>query len=541
MTSFQRQFGAGWTCVDERGDIGPHHLAIGKTRKLFEMGNTIEAFYSEGYAIAHARLDAGTLERREAKPLPDFPVAWGGGAFCVDADDKGRVTLVFVHRNRHEFCVVQGTASAEGIVWGGWKTLLATAAPQAAAWVETGPDGTAWCSVLARDGDFRLALVAPDGSATTALLFEANESPWYHSCVQVLPVGADEAVAVGFRGAFPAKTELVFKTVTRGFVLGPSQTLAPCNVNDQFTFHFQAVGDPANGRAHIVYLDDGLSVSHAVYEKGAWHVDKNVMPFPSYAPQICIDDAGRLALLACDYEGAVWTASWRDRTGWTKPRAVEALPASTISGLFGRTGYGTGGLICAARSPSGRVPFLMGAITDERTARARLYAASLGLRGGLLLDAGQPVAATLEGAMLKGEIRLASLRKSDFETANKSWVVNIPVKEGAPAKLTIALDAGRPLAHLSRCTADGYARVAPAKVTAQFRDPFSQEAACAAIAFEAECPADMTLIPEKAWVETYDAAGGETALVDLAPFEPEAAAQTTLAPHRIPAIYKRMV
>ncbi len=544
MASFQRQFGTAWTCIDERPNIGPHHLAIGKTRKLFEQGNLVEAFYSEGYRIGHARLDAETLELRELSALDQLPVAWGGGAFCVDNDDKGRISLGFVHRNRHEFCFVRGVASGDKIQWENWSVVAATSGPQAAPWVEVGPDGSAWCSVLSRDGDFRLAIVDSQGKSSVAPLFAPGEEPWYHSCVQVLPFGVDEAVAVGFRGQFPSKTELVFKTVSRGLELGPSLTLAPCNVNDQFTFHFQAVGDAARGRAHIVYLDDGLSVSHAVYEKSEWRVHRNVVPFPAYAPQICLDETGRLAFLTCDYEGVVWTASWSTEHGWSEPRHVDGLPANTISGLFGRTGYGTGGLISAARTRSGRVPFLMGMIIDEHTAAAKLYAGSLGRQRGLILDSDHPISLVADGTTLRGEIRLESLRKGDLERSGKLWTVSIPRASGAPARLAISSHQGSPIARLECGTGDGRHGAGATRIetSARFEDPFAQRGTAAAIGFEFRIPGDWSLRPEKAWAETYAVADRVSpVLADIAPFVPEAAAQTALAPHRIPVIYKRMV
>lgn len=549
MATFQEQFGATHVCVDDRAGIGPHHLAIGKTRKLFEFGGSIEAFYSDGYGIRHARLDAETLELRASESLSGIPIAWGGGAFCVDAGENGQVTLVFIHRNRREFCSVRGVVRKGEIAWDRWNTLLATRAPQAAPWVELGPDGTAWCSVLARDGDFRLAIIDPDGRASSAPLFSADETLWYHSCVQVLPVGIDEAVAIGFRGSFPSRTELVFKTVGRDFTLGRSEALAPCNVNDQFTFHFQAVGDPANGRAHIVYLDDGLSVSHALYEHGRWRTDRAIMPFAAYAPQICLDEAGRLALLACDYEGVVWTASWSDEGGWSWPRPVDGLPPSTISGLFGRTGYGTGGLISAARSRGGRVPFLMGAITDEHIGQAKLYAGSLGRRSGLLFSTERPVEVTADDAAVAGNIRLTSLLPSDLARAGKSWVVGLPCQAGSPARLTIAFDGGKATATLVRNIDDGSPQTdkVPVSVTARFHSPFQQQEGLAEIVFRAELEQRMEIAAADAWGETYEVqqegvqGEGLGTLVDLAPFEPEVAARTALVPHRIPAIYKRMV
>jgi hypothetical protein len=77
--TFQEQFQSGSIVLDERSGIGPHHLAIGKTRKIFEHKDTVFAFFSRGYEIACARVAAETSEIREIQTL-DFPVAWGGGA-----------------------------------------------------------------------------------------------------------------------------------------------------------------------------------------------------------------------------------------------------------------------------------------------------------------------------------------------------------------------------------------------------------------------------------------------------------------------------
>lgn len=508
MASFAAQFLAGHALVDARDHVGPHHLAIGKTRKLFEHDRVIHAFFSTGYRIAHARLDAETLAQTGTETL-DLPVAWGGGAFCIDSDMAGRVVLVFLHRNRHELCMARGQCGADGIAWQPWTVITQTSGPQAAPWVEFGPDGSAWFSTLSRDGAFRVGVIAADGTASSTALFAPGETPWYHSCVQVEPVGADRALAIGFRGEFPARTELVFKTVSRDCTLGPSLTLAPCNVNDQLTFHFQAVGDPARGRAHIAYLDTGLGISHAMYDGSAWRVVTDVMPFPAYAPQLCLDRAGRLALVAVDYDGAIWTASWSAETGWTPPRVVHGLPASTVSGQFGRTGYGTGGLISAARSDSGRVPFLYGVITDDKTAHARLYAASLGRMSGLLFDSDNPLSIVRDGGSLKGTLRLNSLAADDL--AQRQWVVWVPGQSGPPRKTVLAA----------------------ADMTACFAGPMAQGPATLAFTL----PGEGGLVPEKAWAESYDGAQ----LVDMAPFVPEAAAQTTLTPGRIPALYKRII
>jgi hypothetical protein len=349
--TFQQQFQPTPTVLDERSGIGPHHLAIGKTRKLFEHGGTVFAFFSRGYEIACARIGADTSEIHEIDRL-DFPAAWGGGAFCIDCDETGRVSLVFLHRNQHELCFAAGHVVNGRIDWDAWRPLLVSSAHQAAPWVEMGPDGTAWCSVLDRAGDFRLAVVAPSGDARVCNLFAGEEEPWYHSCVQVLPVKKDQAVAVGLRGTFPTKTELVFKTVSANLELGRSIALAPCNVNDRLTFHFQAVGDAQRECAHIVYLDEELSVSHARFAGDKWTVTPAVMPFASFAPQICVHRRGDAMLLAADYEGRLWKCTRSVLSGWKEPMELSESRGPNISALFAQTGYGSGGLITAAHSSS---------------------------------------------------------------------------------------------------------------------------------------------------------------------------------------------
>jgi len=74
MTTFQQQFASPLALVDAREGIGPHHLAIGKTRKLFEKDGAIYAFFSRGYEIACAVFDAETLEMRNVQTL-ECPIA----------------------------------------------------------------------------------------------------------------------------------------------------------------------------------------------------------------------------------------------------------------------------------------------------------------------------------------------------------------------------------------------------------------------------------------------------------------------------------
>jgi hypothetical protein len=535
--TFQGQFGSPTVMIDRRAGIGPHHLAIGKTRKVFEHDGTVYAFFSRGYEIACAEIDARTKRVRDIRAL-DIPTAWGGGAFCVDCDAEGRVVLAFLHRNQHELAFVEGQIAECAIDWSPWRTLLASSSHQAAPWVELSPDGTAWCSVLDRAGDFRIALVLPDGETRVANLFKPGETPWYHSCVQMLPVGKGRALAVGFRGSFPSKTELVFKTVSEKLEFGPSTVLAPCNVNDRLTFHFQAVGDAAHGSAHIVYLDEGLSVSYARYTKGAWEVTKSVLPFACFAPQITIDNEGDLVLLAADYEGRVWKAAKPVAGSWSEPVPVVGLEGPNISALFAMTSYGTGGIIAAARSDNGRVPFLLARIENGESAEAELDMGLLGAGHGHALAANRPISAVLNGNRLEAEIRLSDLSRRDLADASNSWVVNVPAETSSVLKLCIK-GGDAMSATASWFESDGRVTPAASSTTIEMRcaDAFSPERH-AAIRVTAELKNEpRELHTAKASVETY--AGAR--LIDIAPFQPETAARMTLAPHAIPKSFKRMV
>lgn len=67
--------------LDTRDTIGPFHLAIGKTRKLFEHDGVIHAFYSRGYEIVHARIAADDMRLIDQTPLA-FPVGWAAAPFA---------------------------------------------------------------------------------------------------------------------------------------------------------------------------------------------------------------------------------------------------------------------------------------------------------------------------------------------------------------------------------------------------------------------------------------------------------------------------
>jgi len=368
-------------------------------------------------------------------------------------------------------------------------------------------------------------------------LFSDNEEPWYHSCVQVCPIGNDRALAIGFRGTFPTRTELVFKTVSADLKLGPSETLAPCNVNDRLTFHFQAVGDAARGQAHIVYLDDGLTTSHARFSDGRWTVAKRVIPVASFAPQVTVNPKGDLLLLAADYDGQIWQASQPLGGAWSEPVRLSGIAGPNVSALFAQTGYGTGGPISAARSENGRIPFLLSEITDDRTARAELRLAVAGGSGQHLAPE-QPLMVTRKGKALDIEIRLTGLRASDLARKGNSWLVTIPAQKTRALKLrfsggsptaagafwfeadgrSVPLN-GRPAIETSRCdafSASGYGKIR-------------------AVLELDNLPADLQL--DRAWVETY----WDERLIDIAPYQPETAARLALTPDLITRTYKRAV
>jgi hypothetical protein len=532
--------------LDRREGIGPHHLAIGKTRKLFEWRSIVHAFFSTGYEIRHTRVDSRTMEILDSSVVP-APVGWGGGAFCVDVAPNGTANLVFIHRNKLELAFLRGKVSADGIAWDAWQTLLRGTARLAAPWLELDLQGNAWCSALARDGDFKVALVRADGTHQVENLFAPGEEPWFHSCVQVLPIGRGRAVAVGFRGTFPTTTELVWKTVGADLAAGPSQSLAPCNVNDALTFHFQAVGDPRRGRAHIVYLDRNLSTSHAMLEKGAWRVTTDVLERPGFAPQICLDESGALSFVGADYEGSLWSSCWQAKTGWSPTERIRGVAGPNISAAFGRTGYGTGGLIGAARSTNGQVPFLYGVIEDDRTAEATLYLSMLGAGRGLHL-AKDTLSVSVKGKTIDVAIRLDTLRKEDTERAGQCWLVVIPAASGDALKVALLAGAKGVTPVVFRQHPDG--RVSAVKAStrfaADFHGPFTSRTQAALHAKISLAAALTGLKAGQAWVETYEnwsrkTYGAGATLIDVAPFEFEPAAATARNPGSIPQLFRRIL
>lgn len=303
--------------LDKRVGIGPHHLSIGKTRKIFEVGNHVHSFFSTGRGISHATW--GKVEELK------LPVAWGGFAFTVEQTRDG-FRIAFVHADGHRLCISNDL--------GGFETVLETRGPLTAPWLSR----HRW-SVLERGKGVWI-----DG--------QLDRSPLHHSCVQLFG-----NVAVGFGGEFPLKTDLMWKRLG-----GEWSQLTGCNVNDRTTFHFGATDD---GMIHFAYLDMGLGVSLATYDGELWEFKRSIIPIPCFAPNVSIVN-GELNVFACDYHGTVW----RWRNGYALDRL--AVQGPSISPLFALTGYGTGGMLIPPKIDGDRIPVLISHIEDEKTATARL-------------------------------------------------------------------------------------------------------------------------------------------------------------------------
>jgi hypothetical protein len=233
-----------------------------------------------------------------------------------------------------------------------------------------------------------------------------------------------------------------------------------------------------------------------------------------------------------------WRRTTTDGFGeWSEPSVVSGIAAPNVSALFAQTGYGTGGLISAARSENGHVPFLMADITDERTATAALRLAEIGGDAGVLAS-GETFAIRQKGRTLDVEIRLAALTKSELNDTSRSWLVVVPAQKSRALK--IRLSGGEPItASAGWLEPNGSFSPLKARTTiaSSICDAFSSEdhgTLHATLTLDAE-PTDLQ--PDSAWAETYS---GDR-LIDMAPFQPETAARLTRDPSLITRMYKRMV
>lgn len=546
MKTFHAERGSALTLIDRRAGIGPHHLAIGKTRKIVSIGAHHYAVFSTGFGLALAVVSAATGAVVGRQELPMAATAWGGAAFCV-ASHGDTIDILYVHRDRYTLAAVSGVAEGASVVWSAPVPVLVSASPLAAPWLEASEAGLLWGSVLARDLAIR-TLVSEDGRHwREGRLFNSGEARWHHSAVQIVPVGTDRAMAIGFRGEFPTRTELVAKEISLSLAAGESETVAPCNVNDQLTFHFQAVGDAARSSAHVVYLDEGLSVSHAAYRAGRWTVEKGVFAEPAFAPQVTRDHAGNLALLVCDYDGEIWTAG-HSAGNWGTPRRLTDAPLVSVSAAFGRTQYGTGGLISAPTALGSDVAFLAARIEDDRDGTASLWFGRAGSRDGLRIDAGRRLEARQNGRMLIVELPLVGLTATELATDGNVWLVKIPEDGGGTLALLVRGTRNGPRTELLRITTFSGAtieRLATARLAPIFTDPCWPSEAPAGLTLSAELPANARPIVAACRAETFANAPPDglplADLVDLAPFHEDINAAAADRPARIPQLFKRIV
>lgn len=547
-TSFYDIEGRAESVLDERGGIGAHHLAIGKTRKLFAHAGLLYCFYSTGFEIQCAIADATTREVRARARVP-VNAAFGGAHFCVDDDGTGGFALVFTERGRDLVGVVGGRVEGERIQWSAPEVVFRAPGPMfAAPWIAFGLDGELWVSAIAREAKHtQIAHGSPGGLWRTAPLFQLGEVHWHPSCVQMLPIARGRAIALGFRGEFPTRTELVAREFDLDLKAGEARALAPCNVNDQQTFQFQAIGDATRGEAHVAYLDEGLATSCAHYKGGRWTVERGIFRAPSFAPQLTLGTNGALALLLCDYEGKIWRACRGTAGFWAPFEPVRGAGRIAVSAAFGRTSYGTGGLISAARSDTHDAPYLAGRIDPDASGRARLVLGSA-LADGALRFATDGASAKAEGNTLKLSCALEALDLEEATRLQAAWQVRIGDALGAIITTTVRTCESGLIADAWRSTARGESSPFAVGVVVQAtpRSAFDGEGP-ARLDWELPLSGNSLVAPLTVTAYSFRGARGSVAeivdgeMVDLHPYVPEANAVVARDPSRLADVFRRLV
>lgn len=320
--------------IDSRKGIGPHHIGIGKTRKLVDRGGALWGYYSTGYGYQAFLAQRGTLETFPSG-FPYQGMAWGGGQFCMDGHN-----IALVAKGRTEFIAhgrrIPGRQFSAPWISGDWST-----------------------AVVHTKGQF--LLVNKDKQ-------KLIETDWHPSCLMVLPVGEGKAWLCGFRGKFPYEMDLVVAQVDEDLNVGPAIELGLCGVNDVHTFHFQGLSD--EGYVSIVYLSPDMHVMHAQWAGGLWSVSP-VADFPAIAPQNTILADGTIGILCADYDGQIWRLDG-------SPRAISDKGLVNMSPFWSRSQYGTGGLTTAPKSIDTKIPFMAVHLPDDPHEPSELY---LGLAG----------------------------------------------------------------------------------------------------------------------------------------------------------------
>lgn len=412
------------TLVHEQPGIGPHFLSIGKTRKIVSHAGMHYLFFSVGYQIKYAVIDALSGIILESANVPGISPAWGGYNFCVEQSGDA-VYLAYVTLTGDSVGCLRGRLGLPEVRWNDTAHLAVVGKSRvlAAPWIAVDQEGIPWVSVVGKDHNFFIAKLSENGGQPLwqqRPILQSGEY-WIHSVVQLLPIGDGGMLAIGFAGDYPTKTSLQFKCYDSLLRETGGGKIAACNVNDKTTFHFQVVSDLRNGLAHILYLDDGLSISHAIFDGKSWNIE-SVVTLPSYAPQVTLDPDGNLYLLYADYQHRIKLMAYKhDRASWSYQGRLLERGAINVSPIYGATNYGTGGCISIAKTADYLVPYLTSYV-DEKVGRSRLYYDCLGCNAHLrFARVERPVSWSVTNDALLFTMRLVGLKRLWFQRPNQAW------------------------------------------------------------------------------------------------------------------------
>ena len=545
LRSFRQVFPKEPVLIEERRQISPHFLGIGKTRKLIDTGRFLVGFYSVGYAIHWFVARRASVEVIATGVLTDMAPAWGGGQFCVDHTDEA-VHLAYTSLSRLTVIHRIGRIGDDGIDWEprARVALNATTPTLAAPWIAIDRAGAVWVSVVGRDNNFLVAHGnSRDGDRIAfrqRQLFE-DKPEWHHSCVQVLPFTRRRAIAVGFAGRFPTETVLVSKEIDDELNLGASTVVGPCDVNDQITFHFQALGDPERGRACVTYLGPGGRIDHATWSGVTWSIEEAIVPFATIAPQNTLLSDGEIGVLCADYEGRMFALA-STQSGWTKPAPVGRAGLVTISPAFARTGYGTGGIISAARSSDRAIPYLASQVALDPEAPSKLFVGCAGGDEALSFAGAAPIGLAVAPDAITVTLRLAGGSAADVQRDGVAWMIQLQEKTGISRQFWVLGGATPRLLMFE--SVDGVNAVEGRHITGNVELRASGEGSELIATFAARLErANQGAISAQTLegVTTSDFGIPIGRMVDLVPYVQEPNSVVTLDPRRLPQLFRRII
>jgi hypothetical protein len=532
--------------VDERRQISPHFLGIGKTRKLIDLGDRLLGFYSLGYQVAWFIADRSTLEVTARGVLADVSLAFGGGHFCVDHVGD-LVHLIYTCRSRvHVFHRTGRVAGNRFVLDAHERTAITGTGPWLAApWLSVDANGSIWVSCVGKKNDFIIAHAStadgPGYAFRQACLFK-DAPEWHHSCVQVLPCGKGKAVAVGFAGSFPRDTVLVARQVDDELTFGETDTIGPCDVNDQITFHFQAFGDPERNRAVVTYLGPRGRIDHASWNGATWQVEEGIVPFQVICPQNTLLSNGEVGVLCADYEGRMHALS-SSAGAWSAPVAVSRAGLVTISPAFARTGYGSGGIISVARSAGVDMPYLAGELALDPQAPAKLHLGNVGGHYPLTFAASSQPTATWENDQLVLRAGVCGGGQDDLHRSGLGWRFCVSDSSGFVSQAWILSGVGGPRTLLFRFQGNGHApegRPVQGTVTLSRQSSGAELVARLSSDF-IPAPGAPVVATSYTGVSAIPMAVPTGHMVDLVPFEQEPNSQVARDPGLLPQVFRRMV